>query len=1269
MPRARLSSANRTELAVLFAAEDELGRLCAAVATALAELGCSFSFVAQPFDEAPGCGGDRGDLLVVRLHPPRSPDGGGLAVVARRAAALLRVLPAVSAVAPQRLHSLADAQRAPLAREWTPPQPPDGPRAQVVDALGARALWARGVRGAGVHVAIFDTGLSAGQPCLSHVVAETDWTGDGMLTDNVGHGTFMAGAIASTCDCLGLAPDVRLHVYRVFNSDAESQTSWLVKALGHAIRARVDVINLSMGGPDFRDVLFTRKIDEAVGSGIVIASGIGNSGPLWGTSLNPGDQPAVIGVGSVNRDGDGVARWSSRGATKTELPDGPGRAKPDVLTVGEFWAAKQGGGCQFQWGTSVSCPVVSAALALILSGLEGPQRARLNPGALHQLLLESARPLGGTSVFESGAGVLDLGRALEAARSYAPHASTFPASLDLCAPVCARAPGDGGGASRDAAAQPPSLWPLCTQPLHAGGAAVAFNLTIVSGLSAFGRRAAARARRPAAWHPANASHARLLAFEVEAPVRRLLWPYGGGLGVRVRATRAAAAHNGCVEGELRFAVVVTGARGDPLPPGGSSARSEVRVHVRVRVQPPPTRAKRLLLDLGHSLHYPRVDAPSDDNLLGSGGGYDAYDWLGDSPLTNFAGLFAELGARGYDVDTTSDPLTDFDAAQYGALLLIDPEDFFTAQEVAKLRRDVLRRGLGLVVLADWHDIALQRTLRAPVGGANVPALNALLSPLGLALGGVARSGTVRVPGGGAARGAHTDAQIAFASGSCVAQARAGARLLSARLRRDTALLGISKATAAATARKAAAGAVAGPRAKPPPALAAPGGQMQAGAAVPLEEVVVLVLAEAADEMLAHSVKLGGDEAAAELAAGGGALRRGRVAVYADSGCADDDRAAGEACWGLVEQLVAYATTGALSESLRAASREVGASGFSGADSGCARVPSENPQGALLDAQAAARRGSSGRVPGTDLPPLAPFSRTAGALRACALGVGASNCSFAREMLWAPVATVGLSPTDLAAEAGDGGAGARGARSRGTARGSRPSAAPEGQRALSRLREALRPDTGAVTNTQTPPAASSEGGGADARTGPTIGLSRLAELAHPTSLELLLMPALALLGLVAVLAWRSFCRPCTRGWHRVTTRGNYDAAAGTQRLATRALRNSGLGRRHTGGSRQLELAVARQAREADDVSKYAPSELEAEDALAAKRALGGFVEEGARSYRRTRRARRAHRRPCAGKEATECSKAVVADIVDDDDPDEWAEGAYHLRRETRFGIGA
>ena len=44
----------------------------------------------------------------------------------------------------------------------------------------------------------------------------------------------------------------------------------------------------------------------------------------------------------------------------------------------------------------------------------------------------------------------------------------------------------------------------------------------------------------------------------------------------------------------------------------------------------------------------------------------------------------------------------FDAAAYGALLLIDPEEGWLDHELEKLTRDVQEHGLGLVVAADWY---------------------------------------------------------------------------------------------------------------------------------------------------------------------------------------------------------------------------------------------------------------------------------------------------------------------------------------------------------------------------------------------------------------------------------------------------------------------------------------------------------------------------------------------------------------------------------------
>lgn len=70
-----------------------------------------------------------------------------------------------------------------------------------------------------MKVAIFDTGLSISHPHFKRVAERTDWTGDGDLDDGLGHGTFVAGLIASYRECFGFAPDADLHIFRVFTNN------------------------------------------------------------------------------------------------------------------------------------------------------------------------------------------------------------------------------------------------------------------------------------------------------------------------------------------------------------------------------------------------------------------------------------------------------------------------------------------------------------------------------------------------------------------------------------------------------------------------------------------------------------------------------------------------------------------------------------------------------------------------------------------------------------------------------------------------------------------------------------------------------------------------------------------------------------------------------------------------------------------------------------------------------------------------------------------
>lgn len=190
---------------------------------------------------------------------------------------------------------------------------------QITSMLKADGLWSMSVTGKGIRVAVFDTGLAKNHPHFKRVKERTNWTNEKSLDDGVSHGTFVAGVIASSKECLGLAPDAELHIYRVFTNNQVSYTSWFLDAFNYAILKKIHVLNLSIGGPDFMDHPFVDKVLELTANKVIMVSAIGNDGPLYGTLNNPGDQSDVIGVGGMNFD-ENIAKFSSRGMTTWELP-------------------------------------------------------------------------------------------------------------------------------------------------------------------------------------------------------------------------------------------------------------------------------------------------------------------------------------------------------------------------------------------------------------------------------------------------------------------------------------------------------------------------------------------------------------------------------------------------------------------------------------------------------------------------------------------------------------------------------------------------------------------------------------------------------------------------------------------------------------------------------------------------------------------------------------------------------------------------------------
>ncbi|XP_013391143.1 membrane-bound transcription factor site-1 protease-like [Lingula anatina] len=578
---------------------------------------------------------------------------------------------------------------------------------QISSALQAEILWSMGYTGANVKVAIFDTGLAEDHPHFKRgrIKDRTNWTHEKTLEDGLGHGTFVAGVISSNKDCLGFAPDADIYVFRVFTNNQVSYTSWFLDAFNYAILKKINVLNLSIGGPDFMDHPFVDKVWELTANKVIMVSAIGNDGPLYGTLNNPADQMDVIGVGGINFDNQ-IARFSSRGMTTWELPFGYGRMKPDIVTYGsQVRGSAMRGGCRSLSGTSVASPVVAGAVTLLYSAVLNRAHV-VNPASMKQALMASAKRLPGSNMFEQGHGKLDLVKAYQVLRSYKPQASLSPSYVDLT--------------------ECPYMWPYCTQPMYYGAMPVIVNVTILNGMGVSGKIL----EKPL-WQPYTPQFGNYIEVAFSYPTE--LWPWSGYLAVSISVSKGAANWDGIAQGLVTLTVT------SPPEDGEKSARtSTIKLPIKAKIIPTPPRSKRVLWDQYHNLRYPPGYFPRDNLRMKN----DPLDWNGDHIHTNFRDMYTHLRNSGYYVEVLGSPFTCFDASQYGTLLIVDAEEEYFPGEVTKLKQDI-DNGLSLIIFADWYNISVMKKVKfydentrqwwmPDTGGANIPAINDLLSPLGMA---------------------------------------------------------------------------------------------------------------------------------------------------------------------------------------------------------------------------------------------------------------------------------------------------------------------------------------------------------------------------------------------------------------------------------------------------------------------------------------------------------------------------------------------------------
>jgi serine protease AprX len=316
---------------------------------------------------------------------------------------------------------------------------------QQFDDWPADTVWKQNIRlpraqrsfdGSGVTVAVLDTGVTPSADFGSRLEANVDLSGDHDGVDHYGHGTHMAGIIASDGSLSdgaygGVAPGANLVSVKVAGWDGSTDVSVVIAGLEwvvtHQDQYDIRVLNLSFGTDGSQSYLvdpLDYAVEQVWQSGILVIVSAGNRGPSAGTVNKPGDDPFVVTVGAMygqdtlDRSDDVVMGFSSRGPTQD------GVSKPNLVAPGVTIVSDRATGSTIEqmhqdaWvgdccikgtGTSQATAVVTGVAALMFQA--DPE---MTPNVAKRTLVATARSYI-TGQPGAGAGVVDATSATTAA--------------------------------------------------------------------------------------------------------------------------------------------------------------------------------------------------------------------------------------------------------------------------------------------------------------------------------------------------------------------------------------------------------------------------------------------------------------------------------------------------------------------------------------------------------------------------------------------------------------------------------------------------------------------------------------------------------------------------------------------------------------------------------------------------------------------------------------------------------------------------------------
>ena len=237
------------------------------------------------------------------------------------------------------------------------------PAPSEAEALASGATWGLQAckvpestrSGAGIRVAVLDTGLDLGHPDFAgRAITSASFVGQ-PVQDLHSHGTHCVGtatgpkAPAGPTPRYGIAYRSQIFVGKVLSNSGKSVGASVLGGMNWAIAQRCQIISMSLGGPSPAQPSYTNAGQSALNNGLLMIAAAGNENTFTGA---PANSPTIMAVANINSNN---TRWPTSNFGKIEI-GGPGvnvfSSVPRPMRYGN------------KTGTSMACPHVAGCAAL-----------------------------------------------------------------------------------------------------------------------------------------------------------------------------------------------------------------------------------------------------------------------------------------------------------------------------------------------------------------------------------------------------------------------------------------------------------------------------------------------------------------------------------------------------------------------------------------------------------------------------------------------------------------------------------------------------------------------------------------------------------------------------------------------------------------------------------------------------------------------------------------------------------------------------------------